>query len=86
MTIVLTVIGFLAAAVVARMVIIAVRSNGYHDRVRKIVCAELGLIANPYLEARAVTEMISSAYRRGEPVSSIARSLVLIILAQEADL
>ncbi|MDT2020568.1 hypothetical protein [Methylocella sp. CPCC 101449] len=86
MTTILTIAGLLAAIAVGWTARRAVRGNSYHALVRKIVSAELGLMADPYLEAPAVIEMVSSGYRSGDPASSIARSLILIIRAQEADL
>lgn len=85
MIILLIVAGILAAAYLSWIAMIVVRGNNYHALVKQSVLAELGIVATPYLESRPIVEQITNAFRRGDPASSTALALTMLIQQAETE-
>jgi hypothetical protein len=85
-------VGILIALVVVLAVgwaawtaIIVMRGNNYHALLRQAVVAQVGAKATPYLESRPIIEQITNAFRRGDPASSTALALAMLIEQGESE-
>lgn len=85
MAIILALLAILVAVWLFRSFIIVVRGNDYHGLVRQAVIAEVGPRAVPYLQSRPIVEQITNAFRRGDPASSTAMALALLIEQETGD-
>jgi hypothetical protein len=79
MTTILVIVAVIVAAFVIWQGIIVMRGNNYHALARQLVIADVGAAAGPYLVQRPIVEQITNAFRRGEPASSTAMALSMLI-------